>query len=597
MDAAVEGGRSVVHIDATEYKQEDTEMERPSVDTDNAELDDGDNAKDGEAEVTNESASFRIVVQNLPRYFGFKQLKKWFSKLGLDPAKVKPTQGKGRHGAVVACYLTFRKKEEVDDAIRKISTTPFSGSSLTAKIADAAPEPNYRGRQQDQKRTLQPSTKPPEEEILDIVTNLHHLNYEDQLKSKQNHAKEILRKIDKKFNHNAQGTLPWLKKSKGHLCQLDPIKPSPEPQKYRNKCEFSIGVAPNRDRTIGFKLGKYKEGIFWVIDPDACLHINDRMKELVKVFQDFIRSSTLEPFDDPTRKGHYHMLTVRTNKAGHSMINIHLHPQGLSPEKFVEEKQRLRSHCEALPVESRPTFVYWVLDDKTMSGPRRSMRTEEELVFGEKGASFGEELMGYQFKISPDAFFQVNTSAAEVLYSTLIEAASLRPKTIVLDLCCGTGTIGILMAKHAKKVYGIELGEAAVADAVENAKINGVENIEFICAKVEDALDSVLAKLEPDDDVAVILDPPRNGVHNNVVDTLRKQSRINRLLYVACAADNDFTISNLYGLCRNRARFERGGETPFVPVRCTPVDLFPQTKNVELIFVFDRVSKETLVAQ
>ena len=123
----------------------------------------------------------------------------------------------------------------------------------------------------------------------------------------------------------------------------------------------------------------------------------------------------------------------------------------------------------------------------------------------------------------------------------------LTPKSVVLDLCCGTGTIGILMAKHAKKVYGIELGEAAVADAIHNAKTNQVDNIEFICAKVEDALENVLTKLEPDDDVVVILDPPRNGVHNNVVDTLRKQLRINRLLYVACAADNEFTISNLYG--------------------------------------------------
>ena len=104
------------------------------------------------------------------------------------------------------------------------------------------------------------------------------------------------------------------------------------------------------------------------------------------------------------------------------------------------------------------------------------------------------------------------------------------------------------MAKHVKQVYGVELGEAAVADATHNAERNGVRNVEFICAKVEDALEEILrTKVSPTDEVVVVLDPPRCGVHNSVVELLRKTDAVRRLLYVACAAENEHTISNLYG--------------------------------------------------
>lgn len=144
--------------------------------------------------------------------------------------------------------------------------------------------------------------------------------------------------------------------------------------------------------------------------------------------------------------------------------------------------------------------------------------------------------------------FTVNTRAAEVLYSSIVEAAEVTKDSIVLDLCCGTGTIGLVMAKHVKQVYGIELVETAVTDARHNAEVNGVENIEFIAARVEDALEGVLStNLRLGDDVVVILDPPRSGVHATVIESLRKAGLVRRLVYVACAADNDYTINNLYG--------------------------------------------------
>ncbi|OQV25301.1 tRNA (uracil-5-)-methyltransferase-like protein A [Hypsibius exemplaris] len=540
----------------------------------------------------------RLVLQNLPKYFGFKQLKNWIEKLGIRPTNIKPVQGKGRHGAVQCCYLSFRSKQASEDAIPIIATTPFRGHSLLVKSAEAAPDPytrqdrNPRGRSDKNERMETSSTIPPELQILPIVTNLHHLSYDDQLKAKQNHAVEILRKIDKKFQYSSQGTIQWLKGTRGQFCAVDKIKPSPMPEKYRNKCEFSVGFSPSGERTVGFKMGKYKDGIIHVVSPSECKHINDAMQEIVKIFQVFIRSSGFEPLNERSREGHWHQLTARTNAAGDSMVNVHFHPQKLSPEEINGEKERLQKYYEGLDDAHRPTFLYWVVDDRHTFG-RRTERMGEELIIGNKETVFEEALLGYKFMVSPDAFFQVNTSAAEVLYSTIVEAASVSPNTVVLDLCCGTGTIGIVLAKHVKQVYGVELGEAAVADATRNASINGVTNIEFICSKVEDVLSDLLkTKVQPSDEVVVILDPPRCGVHNSVVELLRRSDSIHRLLYVACAADNEYTISNLYGLCKSRAKDGRAGEVPFVPVRCTPVDLFPLTKNVELLFVFERAAAD-----
>ncbi|XP_055346675.1 tRNA (uracil-5-)-methyltransferase homolog A-like [Paramacrobiotus metropolitanus] len=541
---------------------------------------------------------FRVMVQKLPKYFGFKQLKTWFTKIGLDPIKIKPTQGRGRRGTASACFLNFRSEEERDAAIRVIATSTFNGTVLSAKVADMAPDPyaergdrnrnQKRGDRLNNERESNESTRDPEAEILDIVTNLHKLSYEDQLVTKQNHARELLRKVDKKFQFKSQGSIPWLKERKGNFCPLDVIRPSPITEKYRNKCEFSIGYSPSNEKTIGFKLGKYKEGVIVVIPPYGCRHINDTMKKIVQSFTTFINTSAYPPFDERTRTNYWHQLTVRTNSAGLSLVCIHFHPQKLDQESVAAEKDRLSYYCSTLDKSSAPTFVYWVSDDKQGGGQRRAESMNEELIYGDKASEFGETLLGCKFKISPDAFFQVNTPAAEVLYSSLIELSSVTPQTVVLDLCCGTGTIGIVMARHVKRVIGVELGEAAVRDAEQNARVNNVDNIEFHCAKVEDVLEKILReKIQRDDQVVVVLDPPRSGVHNSVIESLRKARRIQRVIFVACAADNEYTVGNLYSLCRSKARNLEDGEDPFYPVKCLPVDLFPLTKNVEMVFVLN----------
>lgn len=125
--------------------------------------------------------------------------------------------------------------------------------------------------------------------------------------------------------------------------------------------------------------------------------------------------------------------------------------------------------------------------------------------------------MDLEFHISPQAFFQVNTAAAEILYSTIVENLPLNsPNSHVLDICCGTGTIGLCCAKAgAMKVTGIEMNGPAVEDAKENAQLNGVTNTTFICSKAEAVLGNMLRDHDQNSNLVAVVDPPRAGLHRD----------------------------------------------------------------------------------
>ncbi len=161
-------------------------------------------------------------------------------------------------------------------------------------------------------------------------------------------------------------------------------------------------------------------------------------------------------------------------------------------------------------------------------------------------------------------------------------------RTLVLDVCCGTGTIGLTVAKHVKRVVGLELVPQAVEDAKANAALNSVTNAEFVCGRAETTIKQVLASCADDMDMAVaIVDPPRSGLHNDVVAALRN-SKLNRIVYVSCnpatLADN---VQRLAGPVSKRY-----SGRAFVPVAAQAVDMFPHTSHCELIMLLERRPEE-----
>jgi tRNA (uracil-5-)-methyltransferase len=246
-----------------------------------------------------------------------------------------------------------------------------------------------------------------------------------------------------------------------------------------------------------------------------------------------------------------------------------------------------------------------------------------------------EHMCGLQFSLSATAFFQVNTVAAEALYRLAGEWASPGGQSLLLDVCCGTGTIGLTLARAVKKVVGVDIVEESIRDAFTNAKLNGVDNTDWLAGKAEHVLPKVLndykTLIRPDgrapkpftavsvlddpdlsadeeteaiveakettnaelvganhefDDVVAIVDPPRAGLHRHVLSALRRENRLKRLVYVSCNANTMAT--NVIDLCVPQGADGNGGGVPFTPVKALALDLFPHTAHVEAVLLLER---------
>jgi len=160
----------------------------------------------------------------------------------------------------------------------------------------------------------------------------------------------------------------------------------------------------------------------------------------------------------------------------------------------------------------------------------------------------------------------------------------------VLDICCGTGTIGLTMAKSVWKVIGIEMVEDATRDAQFNAELNGVSNCEFIAGKAEDVLHTTIKNIKTTSQIIGIVDPPRSGLHPDTIRAIRSCTLLDTLIYFSCnqnALENDAAA-----LCRSASKNQP--TEPFIPVKAVAVDLFPHTNHVELIMLFKRKKTEKI---
>lgn len=540
------------------------------------------------------SEIFKVEIRNLPKFTGFNDLKKFLAKNNLNPHKIK------LFGKQTFAFVTFKNEEERDKAMKMVHGMQWKGQVLSVKLAKPKADPILRKRKLEGSEVVkgQPSAKRAEggeeEEQLSVqianaVTPLWKVPYEEQLRRKEQEVVGILQRLANEIGGTNKAMLPWLFAQKGKYnkmcCPLEDIRPSPTQTEYRNKCEFLISIgADGEDKTIGFRLGKYKGGSCAVVGPAETSHVSAEAKRVVSEFQKFIRTTTYSVYSPESYEGHWKQLTVRTTRTGQAMAVVFFNPQKLEEEKIDALKTSMKKYfTKGEGKDSGITSLFFVRE-----GQRTSPNPEDlpcELVVGE-GCIY-EELLGLKFRISPHSFFQVNTGAAEVLYTAVGEWAQLDENSIVLDVCCGTGTIGISLAKRVKKVIGIELCQEAVEDAKVNAKLNGLSNVEFHCGKAEDVFPNILNGLVSPS-VTAIVDPPRAGLHSKVILAIRRAEHLKRLVYVACNAKA--AMNNFIDLCRAPSNRVHGA--PFRPVRAMAVDLFPQTMHVELLLLLERVDYE-----
>ncbi|KAI4874198.1 hypothetical protein NFI96_008672 [Prochilodus magdalenae] len=365
-----------------------------------------------------------------------------------------------------------------------------------------------------------------EERLADTVTPLWRLSYGEQLKWKQEQQHKILLQMTTVLDacNKRELTFPLL-----------PIVPSPVRDEYRNKSTFSInrGVDGN-PKTVGFYIGTGKGRNIVCVHGDHLLNMPSKHKLVGRCYEEFIRASPLEPcilFHDG---GHWREITVRTNSAGSTMAIVYFHPQNLPPEEVSVQKAALVEFFTKGPgAVCQLDSLYF--QESTMT--RCSLEESPyQLLYGEP--HFYEEILGFKFRISADSFFQVNRSAAEALYTTVAELNKACEKATLMDVCCGTGAIGISLSSRMKKVIGVELIEQAVEDAKHNAALNGIQNCEFLSGKAEVVLPKLIPSLCSDGGLMAIVNPSRAGLHYRVIRALRNHSDIRRLIYISCKPED-----------------------------------------------------------
>ena len=341
--------------------------------------------------------------------------------------------------------------------------------NLRAYKANAAKDPMLKKSESNEPV----DTRPAHERILSVACPLGDKAYAEQLQVKTNDVKEVTEKLRKDFMKQN-----YFFKSHGiieeELAQLDEFIGSPVVNGYRNKCEFTVGKHPETDETtVGFRLASYKRGSIAVVDIDHLPIVSDTMKSVAKHFQTFVRASGYEPYNNIAQTGHWKQLSVRESVRNDDLLVwAVIHPQDINEENKKTIKDTLIQHFENFEPKVTSLNIQFF-------GQRQKGKPEPP-VECLKGKTFIEErLMDLTFKISPQAFFQINTEAAEKLYQQVSKIASLDKDTVLYDVCCGTGTIGLCLSSEVKEVHGVDIVEEAIKDANTNAKANGVTNAEF----------------------------------------------------------------------------------------------------------------------
>ncbi|MBU1151926.1 23S rRNA (uracil(1939)-C(5))-methyltransferase RlmD [Patescibacteria group bacterium] len=342
-----------------------------------------------------------------------------------------------------------------------------------------------------------------------------------------------------------------------------------EPYYYRNKMEFSFGY----DGEMNFALGMHLPGRRYdILNLENCYLMSEKSAEILNFVRGVCVRNGWLPFKFSVGEGFLRLLTVREGKRTGELMVVMATSDDL-PEGFDSGLEEIADGLREFGV----TSFYWSQIISKRGVPRR---VKEQLVFGKKFLSEvlrleatatagqgGDEL---KFEILPQAFFQVNTYQAEKLYAEVIKMVEAGHHKTVFDLYCGTGTIGMFVAKHAEQVWGIELVEDAVRAARENASKNAVFNIDFFVGDV----DKVLHNLRERPDL-IIVDPPRAGIAKKVVAKL-SEFGANEIIYVSC---NPATLARDCALLR---------EYGYRVEKIVPVDMFPHTYHIENVCLLKR---------
>ncbi len=368
--------------------------------------------------------------------------------------------------------------------------------------------------------------------------DFQELDYEEELMIKE---------------EKVRGDLDRLGKIKDY--EFLPIIASENTERYRNNVQLPI--MKSRGKAI---IGHFQSASHKIINTNTCILQKEIADEIVQVLRDFIEEEDIPCYNRKNHKGLLRHLVIRTSeKNGDTMVILVINGKTLPAiEKLVEKFKEIKE------IKS---FYLNINKDKTnlVTGAKY------KLIYGED--QILDKIGGYKYKISPESFFQINTRQGEKLYNKLVEFADLKGDETVVDLYSGIGSISLYLAKYARKVIGVEIVEKAVMDAIENARLNKVENVEFFQGDAGEILPK-LEEMEVKID-SLIVDPPRKGLEASLLEDIVKYGP-EKIVYVSC---------NPTTLARDLNYLEANG---YKVKKVQPVDMFSRTNHVECIALIQR---------
>lgn len=379
------------------------------------------------------------------------------------------------------------------------------------------------------------------------------LPYSEQLKFKQKQVADQLERI---------GNL--------HIREIKPVIPSEIQTGYRNKLEFAFsenrwltrdeigkGLPLNKGKAAGFHIpGRFDK----VLDIQKCYLQPEPSNAIRNHLREYALKRNLEFFDLVHQRGFLRNVTIRNNRKGEFMVIISF---------YKDDKALIFPLLESLKQSfTEIVSLFYVINTKANDAVTD---LEHILYFGEDHLT--EEMEGLKFRIGPKSFYQTNPIQAQKLYDVARDFAGLTGNEIVYDLYTGTGTIALFIARHCLKVKGIEFVDEAIDDARKNAELNNITNVEFFAGDSRKILTNEFMEEQGYPDV-IIADPPRSGMHADVVKAIT-ESNARRIVYVSC---NPATQARDIKLMSDK-----------YDLACIqPVDMFPHTTHVENVALLEK---------
>ncbi len=370
-----------------------------------------------------------------------------------------------------------------------------------------------------------------------------HVTYEAECRYKQDWVRDTLHRVG------------------GISVEPLPLLAAAEPDRYRNKAQFP--VAPGGEWNGAPLIGFFAPRSHRIVPVMDCPLQPENFRSVLAAVSRWMQENRVPAYDEISHSGLVRHIYMRQGAVSGQLMVCLVCRHGKLPAvpALIAAVRAAAPQLVSLSVNVNPEKTNVILGSRGY------------VLWGEDGIE--DTLCGLRFRLSPRSFYQVNHAQTEVLYRTAAQAAALTGTETLLDLYCGTGTIGLSMAAQAGQVIGVEVVPEAVEDARRNAQVNGIENARFLCADAAQAARQLAVEsVQPD---VVVVDPPRKGCDDALITTIAEMAP-RRVVYVSCDPAT---------LARDLARFAQRGYTTRT---VQPVDLFPRTAHVETVVLMSKVN-------